>query len=367
MNIGIVDADLLCNGTRHPNLALMKISGFHKSKGNNVELIESYNESLDKFDQIFISKVFDFTEIPEKFMKNKKIIIGGTGFFEDGGEDLPYEIEHHKPDYELYKSYINKKVALGKSLSYFDDYLNYSIGFTTRGCFRQCSFCVNKKYNKVFRHSPVSEFIEPSKKYIHLWDDNFLGYPEWESILDEIEQTGKPFQFRQGLDIRLLTEEKAYRLSKSKYRGDMIFAFDHILDRDLIEKKLKIWRKYSFRTTKLYVLTGYESNDHVDIMNTFERIKILMKYQCLPYIMRYSDYKNSRWVSLYTQVARWCNQPQFFKKMSFRDFCLANQKFHKTKGTFCSAMKALTEFEKTHPDIANIYFDIRFDMKGERE
>jgi hypothetical protein len=88
------------------------------------------------------------------------------------------------------------------------------------------------------------------------------------------------------MDIRLMTEEKAELISQVKYNGDFIFAFDFIEEKELIEKKLKLWKKYCKKTTKLFVLTAYQSQDCVDIRNTFERIKILMEYGCLVYIMR---------------------------------------------------------------------------------
>ncbi len=80
INVGIIDADLLDNGTRHPNLALMKISGFYKNAGHNVELITKYNNLL-VYDKIFISKVFTFTKIPDNVINLPNIVIGGTGFF----------------------------------------------------------------------------------------------------------------------------------------------------------------------------------------------------------------------------------------------------------------------------------------------
>lgn len=87
MKIGIIDADLLDNGTRHPNLALMKISGYYKEQNNEVKLLKSY-ENLKKYDKVFISKVFSFTKVPEEILSLPNVEIGGTGFFEDGGEDL---------------------------------------------------------------------------------------------------------------------------------------------------------------------------------------------------------------------------------------------------------------------------------------
>ena len=81
MKIGIIDADLLDNGTRHPNLALMKISGYYKENGNDVKLIESYGEDLSSYDKLFMSKVFSFTKVPEKVLSMQNLEIGGTGFF----------------------------------------------------------------------------------------------------------------------------------------------------------------------------------------------------------------------------------------------------------------------------------------------
>jgi hypothetical protein len=362
MNIGIIDADLMDNGTRHPNLALMKISGYHKKAGNNVKLIDDY-ESLESkdYDIIYMSKVFTFTKFDKKVLKFKNIKIGGTGFFEDGGDNLSDGIEHHFPDYHLYDEYIEKQILKGKDKSYYNDYLEYSIGFATRGCFRKCDFCVNKKYDRVYFHSHLKEWIDPERKGVYLWDDNIFAYENWEEVFDELDEIGKPFQFRQGLDIRLLTAEKAKRLSTSKYNGDIIFAFDHVEDKEIMKKKLALWRDHSKKSTKLYVLCAFDSQDEKDIENTFKRIEIILKYGCLPYIMRYESYKDSKYKSLYVQLARWCNQPQFLKKKSFRQFCEANQFYHKNLNTLCSAYSSMLEFEMEHPKIAKEYFDMRYD------
>lgn len=359
MKIGIIDADLLDNGTRHPNLALMKISGYYKSLGHEVKLLFDYS-NINEYDKVFISKVFSFTNIPIDVKQYPNLTLGGTGLPEYD-QELDFPIEHHMPDYTLYQAYILHRTSVGDKMSKFKDYQNYSIGFTTRGCFRKCEFCVNKKYDSVMKHSPVNEFLDKDRPYIYLWDDNFLAYKNWEEILDELKATKKPFQFRQGLDIRLMTEKKAILLSKVKYHGDFIFAFDYIRDRSLIERKLRLWREHVSKTTKLYVLTAYESQDIHDLENTFERIKILMKYGCLPYIMRYQDYRKSEYKNMYVQLARWCNQPRIFKKMSFRQFAEASQKYHVNKNTKCSTMQAVSYFEENHPEFANKYFDLRYE------
>lgn len=364
MRIGLIDADLLDNGTRHPNLAIMKLAGYYKEQGHDVELIYDSYESVKKYDKVLISKVFTFTKVPEWVLLQAHVEYGGTGFFEDGGENLPNEIEHHMPDYDIYAAYVKDQLDKGYQRARFSDYLDYSIGFTSRGCFRKCGFCVNKKYDRAFLHSPVTEFLDPERPYIYLWDDNILALPEWETVLDDIEATGRPFQFRQGIDIRLMTDRKAKRLVNTHYHGDFIFAFDHLGDRDVITAKIQLWKRYSSKVCKLYVLCAYESQDERDIANTFERISILMQYGSIPYIMRYEDYKKSRFKSLYIELARWCNQPNFFKKKSFREFCVANQEYKKNQETNCSAYQAMLDFEENFPDIAERYFDLRFDERN---
>lgn len=360
MKVGIVDADLIDKGTRHPNLALMKLSGWNKEIGNEVSLLERY-EDIPLYDIVYIGKVFSFTRVPANLHLYHNIQCGGTGFYEDGGDDLPYYIEHHMPDYNLYNGFINRQIEKGIKRDHYSDYLDYSIGFMTRGCFRRCSFCVNKKYDHAFRHAHVIEFLDETRPKIYLWDDNVLAYSKWKEVFEELNATGKPFQFRQGMDLRLMTEEKAEFISRVKYHGDFIFAFDHIEDKKQIEKNLRIWKKYCKRTTKLYVLVAYDSQDILDIVNMLERIKILMKYGCIPYIMRYEAYKFSEFNGLYIQIARWCNQPRFYKKMSFRQFCEANQNYHKNPETICSTLKIMRAFEHAYPDIAARYFDLRFE------
>lgn len=366
--IGLIDADLLDKGTRHPNLVIMKLSGYFKEKGCEVELIENYDRitvnnyaGIKDYDAIYISKVFDFTKIDEKILEFENVYFGGTGFFFTGGMDLPYCIEHHMPDYHIYDSFIEHDTKHDNKEVYWKDYTDYSIGFATRGCFRKCDFCVNKKYDRVHFHSHISEWLDKDRKGIYLWDDNIFGYGKWKEVFEELKATGKPFQFRQGLDIRLLTAEKAKALNEAKYMGDIIFAFDHIEDKPIIEKQLRLWRKYSNKNTKLYVLSGFYGQDEKEIESVFERIKVIMEYGCLPYIMRHKDYEKSPYKGLFIQIARWCNMPQCFKKMTFREFCEANQKRIKTEGRLGSSMKALKEFEDKFPNIAAKYFDLRFE------
>ena len=371
MKIGIIDADLIWKKRhRFPNLASMKISGYYKKMGHEVELKLDYN-NLDQYDKVFISKVFADTQIDEEILKLDNVEYGGTGFFYDKAPDLPYEIEHHMPDYHLYDNWVESQIEKGIKVKEFDYYINYSIGYTTRKCFRQCGFCVNKNYKKVEVHSPVNEFLDPSRKYICLLDDNILGSSEWREIFEELNNTGKRFQYKQGMDERILTPERCEVILNSKYIGDYIFAFDDIDDKHIIERKLEMWsRKKKIlsnkKTTKFYVLCGFDKNNKYDeefwiqdIVDAFERIKLLMKYGAVPYIMRYEKWEESPYRGTYVNLSRWCNQPSFYKKKSYREFCQANQ--DRTKSGISAPMKYLNELEEKCPDIASKYFDMKFE------
>lgn len=361
-------------------LLISKVFNFTKIPPQLQTLFKSHNYNMTKLNG---SIVDGLENCINKKTKSTIVLIGGTGFFEDGGRDLDPVVEHSMPDYNLYTEYVEYKInECGRKRGYYSDYLDASIGFTTRGCFRRCSFCVNKKYKKCHAHSPLSEFLDESKDIVYLWDDNFFALSSgWESILDDLNKSGKKYQFRQGLDIRLLTEERAYKLSKARYYGDFIFAFDHIQDKEKIESKLKIWRQYCTKETKLYVLCGYdarnddpnygikgdysaEEKDLIDIRNTFERISILMKYGCLPYIMRYESYNDSPYREIYVALARWCNQPGIFKKMSFKEFCERNQDYVKTNKP-CSSLRALHLLEKDDNITYQKYVNLKYSEEKE--
>ena len=346
MNIAIIDADLI-GRKRHnfPNLACMKLSGWHKSNGDNVILKTDY-DSLHIFDKVYVAKVFTDTPIPDSGMFQNildlpNVEYGGTGFFYDKAKPLPDEIEHCRPDYNLYDDWISKNPDKVKMKNYTD----YSIGFLTRGCFRHCAFCVNRRSSSVRVHSPLEEFLDTSRKKICLLDDNFFGCAEWKNLLQKLLDTQKPFHFKQGLDVRLLDEEKAEMIFSARYDGDFIFAFDDISDAPLIEEKLQLIRRYTNKRIKFYVLCGYDRSGKYDekffvndIFNTFKRIDLLRKYDALPYIMRHKNYRLSKYFGMYITLAEWCNIPAVFYKTTFREFTT-------TKANVHSRRKYLSIFE----------------------
>lgn len=424
--IGLVDADLLCNGTRHPNLALLKIAGFFRDNGfvrgetgntSFYELItnEVNFEQLQKYDLFYVSCVFTFTLdnpplVLTTLLKDKKLArkvrMGGTGSYanfsvEEGFADYREEDMHRlerdaflntlknksgrpginmrtqMPDYHLYDDFIGIMETIKRSPAYYKDYKEYSIGFLTRGCFRRCPFCVNKLEQKAMPYSNLNDFLDNEvdettgrlkRPYIYLWDDNFLASPHWEKMLDELIATKRPFQFRQGLDERLLAQSKrgedmAKKLAKANYHGDFIFAFDNWSDRKLIVKALKIWKHYCpKKETKFYLFCGFQQSANgykkfqQDIAEIFMRVNVLMRYGCLPYIMRHEDYKKAPIPNIYVQIARWCNQPGFFRNLSFWQFCYKNQTFWEehTLGRKPTRLKTYDEFLE---DYNNGYYD----------
>ena len=337
--IAVIDADFIGRKNhRFPNLCCMKISGYFKSAGYAVELKTNY-DGLEKYQQVYVAKVFSDTPVLDggglfdSPLDAPNVIKGGTGFFFDKAQPLPPEIEHHMPDYQLYDGVANHP-----------SYTDYSIGYLTRGCFRHCSFCVNRRSNKVVAHSPLNEFYDPSRKKICLLDDNFFGFDGWRDLLIELRATGKPFVFKQGLDVRLLDEERAKLLFTSKYDGDFIFAFDNADDAPLIEDKIKLIGRHvnlQNQRVKFYVLCAFDRANRYDadfwardLQSVFARVDLLKKYGCLPYLMRHKNFKLAPEPRLYTNLARWCNQPQFFLKKTFAEFLAADAAYKKRrKGT----------------------------------
>ena len=234
------------------------------------------------------------------------------------------------PDYHLYDGVCDHA-----------SYTDYSIGYLTRGCFRHCPFCVNRCSSKVVAHSPLAEFYAPTRKKICLLDDNFFGYDGWRELLKELRETGKPFVFKQGLDVRLLDEARAEMLFTSRYDGDFIFAFDDVELAPLIEEKLRMISRYvklRSQRVKFYVLCGYDRRGRYDeefwtrdIENLFARIDLLKSYGCLPYVMRHKNYLKSPQARLYVNVARWCNQPQFFLKKTFAEYVECDLEYRRRK------------------------------------
>jgi hypothetical protein len=332
--------------------------------GVNVCLLNSYDD-IDNYDKVFISKVFTDTYIDESVLQKPNVSYGGTGFFYDKAPKLPDEIEHCMPDYHLYDDFMKAKIKSGDKPANFKYYTDYSIGFLTRGCFRKCQFCVNQNYDRVMLHSPLQEFFDSTRKKICLLDDNILGCKDWKYLLEQLIDTGKPFRFQQGMDERILTPEKCKVLFSAKYDGDMTFAFDNVADYDLIERKLKLIREYTDKQMRFYCFCGFDRNDRwdakfwkQDLYDLFKRIELLMRYKCVPYVMRFNRYVESPYKGISITTTRWCNQPSMFKTKSLREFAVACNKYYKSGES--ADYRYLMKVEQDVPELADKYFDLHF-------
>ena len=413
--IGLVDADLLCNGTRHPNLALLKIAGYLFDNNISFELITDAQTDISQYTYIYMSRVFTFTEEPAFYLnasasEKKKFRLGGTGYYateksvskfrqlrEEDMNRLSHDVflntltcKHtgkqginmavQMPYYDLYKEYIDRQVEAGFKRDKYKDYEKYSIGFLTRKCFRHCPFCVNKLEDGVVSYSKLEWFHDKKRPHVYFWDDNFLAAPYhvWRPALQYLIDNKISFQFRQGLDERLLAEdehgeEMAAMLGQSRYHGDFIYAFDNWKDKEIIERALKIWkRNCTKKGTKFYLFCGFmQEPDNLekfyrDIWELFQRIKILMQYGCVGYVMRHEDYKKSPLANIYVQIARWCNQQAFYKKMSFWEYTYRNQTYWEEQTGFevHEKIKSYYEFLK---DYTSGYYTLKDHRGKERK
>ena len=355
LNIAIIDAEIIGKKKhRFPNLACLKLSAYHKHRNHNVTLKTDWSE-LSGFDKVYISKVFTKTIIPDNVLSLKNVNYGGSGFFFDNAPRLPNDIEHIMPDYTLYDDWITNCIAQGAKASGFSYYRDYSIGLATRGCFRRCGFCINRNSTSSIAHSPIAEFHDPNRKKICLLDDNLFACADWKDILYQLQSTGKRFKFRQGLDLRLLDDEKCVALSKCKYDGDIYFAFDNLKDAEVVEKNIKLLRHYCDRQTKSYVLCGYDSKGKYDqkfwandVSSLFERVKILGRNGCLPYLARYERYKDSPYSSLYSYLNIWINYIPLFTTLSFMEWC---------DGRSAGAKRVAEDFLEKHPELQKAFYE----------
>ena len=341
----------------------MKLAGYYKGKGHEVTLKTDY-ENLQTYDKVYISKVFTKTSVPDKILLLPNVSYGGTGFFYADSPTLPSEVEHSFPDYELYSSYVNEHLQKGIKPHVLKCFTDYSIGFLTRGCFRRCGFCVNKKYDRCVSHSPIDEFYDENRKKIMLLDDNILAHPDWMEYFEGLRGTGKPFCFKQGVDIRLITPCFAQMINVAKYDGDLLFAFDNLADAELIERKLVMFREHSNKEAKMYLFCGYDRHDRYDtdfwlanIESIFKRLAIIGKYRIKPYLMRYEKYLESPFSGIYKNLATYCNAGGIFKVASFSEFCHNQLAKSKNKDRPCAEWRYYADFVRQYPYFEKQYFN----------
>ena len=304
MRIGLIDVD----GHNFPNLALMKLSSYHKNQGDYVEWYQPFS---DRYDRVYMSKVFSFTPDYDLVVNADEVIKGGTGyaislingkeyFEKNKDKDLPYEVEHSFPDYSIYPSIQNT-----------------AYGYLTRGCPRGCNFCIvaGKEGKKAIQVASLEEFWNGQNNII-LLDPNIIASPNKVELLERLADANAYVDFSQGIDARLLTEELCKKLSKIKMKK-IHFAWDKYNDRDVILEKLEMFREYkkmNSRNAIVYVIVNFDTTIEQDL----ERIYTLRDIGYWAYVMIY-DKQHCK--PIYRDMQRWCNNRAIFSAVPrFEDY-----------------------------------------------
>lgn len=305
MKIGLYDAD----GHKFPNLPLMKISAWHKSKGDSVE----FAVPLAEYDRVYVSRVFgdEYSKFEDFCFNTKEIVYGGTGFaitIENGREvytktkdtNLPYKIEHIYPDYSLYPT-------LTKNTAY---------GFLTRGCPNDCGFCiVSKKEGRISKKvADLSEFWR-GQSHIKLMDANLLACKDKIDLLNQLAKSGAKVDFTQGLDARFITDEVADLLAGIKI-DKAHFAFDFMKNERAIIKGLQIFQqKCTVRSREaiVYMLTNYDTT----IKDDLYRVNAIRDLGFQPDVR---IYRKSTAPHILRDLQRWCNNRFIFHSCDFMDY-----------------------------------------------
>lgn len=300
MKIGLYDVD----SRRFPNLALMKLSAYHKSIGDEVEMYFP----LTHYDKVYVSKVFgdEYSQFDYTAINADIIEYGGTGFaitIENGREiyhkdkdiSLPYEIEHIYPDYSLYPE-------LTKNKAY---------GFLTRGCCNNCDFCIVSKKEGICstKVADLSEWWNGQKDIV-LLDPNILACKDREELLRQLIESGARVEFNQGLDARFITKEIAELLKQIKTKI-VHFAFDYMKNEDRIIKGLETYTdivQLNSRNTIVYILVNYNTTFEEDMY----RIKKVQELGLTPDIR---IYRKQSAPAILRDLQRWCNNRFIYRSV----------------------------------------------------
>lgn len=283
MNIGLIDVD----SHNFPNLALMKLSAYHKRAGDRVEWYDHERH----YDVVYQSKVFDETYSKDiDFVPNATVVYkGGTGYGLDNR--LTDEVEHIMPDYELYGI---------KDTAY---------GFLTRGCPRHCAFCIvgDKEGLRSQKVADLSEFWQ-GQKNIELLDPNLLACPQRMELLDQLVESRAIVNVNQGFDIRLTNEEIADKLGRMRVKR-IHFAWDNA-QQDLapyFKRFAEGYRRKAIATKVVYILTNFKSTMEENLY----RVYTVRELGYDPYVMVYDKPNAPKEIR---QLQRWVNNKRIFRK-----------------------------------------------------
>ncbi len=291
MKIGLCDVD----SHNWPNLCLMKLSAYHKARGDHVE----WWRPDGYYDRVYKSRVFTDTYSKDTITVTNadEVICGGTGY--GLGPNLPDAVEHTYPDYSIYPQF--------SGIAY---------GFLSRGCPRNCGFCLvsDKEGRRSIQVADLAEFWNGQKE-IKLLDANLLACPDHEKLILQLAESRAYVDFSQGLDIRLITPDNVALLNRVRTKA-IHFAWDNP-DIDLtpdFRRFLELTAIKNVRKRKVYVLTNYGSTHEQDLY----RVEILRGMGYDPYVMVY-DRPSAPAIT--RQLQRWVNNKRIFHTVpNFADY-----------------------------------------------
>lgn len=282
---------------KYKNYALEKLRAYHTLKGD--ECFDYMPEKADSYCLVYCSSIFTFTD---KSTVAAHAVCGGTGF--DVKSKLPDEIDGMRPK------------------------CNY--GFCSRGCIRNCPFCVvREKEGYIKAEADIYDIWDGQSKEITLYDNNILALPEhFKRVCGHLHKERIKVDFNQGLDIRLIDTDIAELLSTKYIRhAEYHFAFDYSYLDSLVEEKVKILKNQGINRNTFYVLTGFPDGKSIkeDIEDALYRLNLLKSLGQNAYVMRYRKITNSQPESLITEdtykyyipLANWGSVHAAFKSMDF--------------------------------------------------
>lgn len=282
MRIGLIDFD-----SKQVNLALMKLSAYHKAQGDTVILNPSSAAQVDK---VYCSVLFTWNRdaalrLAEIF---PYIEFGGTGY--DLTTVLPPAVEGARPDYDLYETSIIEKRIKGimtketrhkKAM----EIVNAGIGFSARGCIRNCSWCVLPiKEGRLRSVGSLAELVNPRSNIVTLLDANLTADPDCLEKLKQAKEMGLVLDITQGVDVRLMNDDIAKALSEVKHLRSITYAWDMIHSEKPVTEGIATLSRFIKPWKHLvYMLSGYRSTFEEDVY----RFRKLAEIGVSPYVMIY--------------------------------------------------------------------------------
>ena len=290
-------AGLLAVDSRYPNLALMKLSAWHRAQGDAVE----WYSPLERYDRVYMAKVFTFTPDYGYYVHADEVEKGGTGY--DLHKTLPEEIDRLQPDYFLYPQ-IDKKTAYG---------------FLTRGCPNRCKWCiVPEKEGKIAPYMDVEEIAVDGRTNLILMDNNVLASDYGLEQLEKIVRKGYRVDFNQGLDARLVTDDIARLLARVKWIKRIRFGCDTPGQIAECERAISLLRGHGFTgEVFLYCILMDFKESLCRINHWREKDK-----RVIPHAQPFRDVNNPHQIIPQWQkdMARWTDRKELYRTCEFKDF-----------------------------------------------